>query len=124
MAIKVLPKHRVADTSYLARFHREFRAVAALDHRNIVRAYEIDHEGNLHYLVMEYVDGWDLQRIVQERGPLDYAAAAEYTRQAALGLAHVHAAGLIHRDVKPANLLIGAGQPGQVAGPGAGPVHR
>jgi serine/threonine-protein kinase len=106
VAIKVLPKDRVEDSSYLARFHREAQAAAALDHRNIVRAYDVDNEGNLHYLVMEYVEGRDLQRIVHDDGPLDYAVAADYTRQAAEGLAHAHSAGLIHRDIKPANLLV------------------
>ena len=106
VAIKVLPKNRVEDSSYLARFHREARAAAALDHRNIVRAYDVDNDGSNHYLVMEYVEGRDLQHIVKEDGPMDYAAAAEYIRQAAEGLAHAHQAGLIHRDVKPANLLV------------------
>ena len=106
VAIKVLPKHRVDDTSYLARFHREAQAAAALDHRNIVRAYDVDNDGDIHYLVMEYVEGRDLQQIVKDDGPLDYADAAEYIRQAAEGLAHAHEAGLIHRDVKPANLLV------------------
>ncbi|MBN1394936.1 MAG: serine/threonine protein kinase [Pirellulales bacterium] len=106
VAIKVLPKNRVEDTSYLARFYREAQAAAALDHRNIVRAYDVDSEGNIHYLVMEYVEGRDLQHIVQEEGPLDFLAAADYVRQAAEGLAHAHRAGLIHRDVKPANLLV------------------
>ena len=106
VAIKVLPKSRVEDTSYLARFHREARAAAALDHRNIVRAYDVDNEGSIHYLVMEYVEGRDLQHIVQEDGPLDYLAAADYIRQAAEGLAHAHQSGLIHRDVKPANMLV------------------
>ena len=77
-----------------------------MDHRNIVRAYDVDNDGNIHYLVMEYVEGRDLQHIVKEDGPLDYVAAAEYFRQAASGLAHAHRAGLIHRDVKPANLLV------------------
>jgi eukaryotic-like serine/threonine-protein kinase len=106
VAIKVLPKDRVRDTSYLGRFHREAQAVAALDHRNIVRAYDVDNLGDLHYMVMEYVEGRDLQQIVKSEGPLDYATVAEYIRQAAEGLAHAHEAGLIHRDVKPANLLV------------------
>ncbi len=106
VAIKVLPKQRVDDTSYLGRFYREAEAAAALDHHNIVRAYDVDNEGGTHYLVMEYVEGRDLQRIVKEEGPMDYAAAVDYIRQAAEGLAHAHEAGLIHRDVKPANLLV------------------
>jgi serine/threonine protein kinase len=106
VAIKVLPKSRVDDTSYLARFHREAQAAAALDHRNIVRAYDVDNEGGIHYLVMEYVEGRDLQQVVKQDGPLEPALAAEYIRQAAEGLAHAHKAGLIHRDVKPANLLV------------------
>ena len=106
VAIKVLPQDRVEDTSYLARFHREAQASASLDHRNIVRAYDVDSEGSIHYLVMEYVEGRDLQQIVQKDGPLEYVVAAEYARQTAEGLAHAHLAGLIHRDVKPANLLV------------------
>jgi len=106
VAIKVLPKHRVSDTSYLARFHREAQAAAALDHRNIVRAYDVDNDGDVHFLVMEYVEGQDLQQMVKCQGPLDYPQAADYVRQAADGLAHAHQAGLIHRDVKPANLLV------------------
>jgi eukaryotic-like serine/threonine-protein kinase len=106
VAIKVLPKHRVNDSSYLARFRREAQAIAALDHRNIVRAYDIDNVDDVHYQVMEYVEGRDLQAIVKEDGVLDYPRAAEYIRQAAEGLEHAHRAGLIHRDVKPANLLV------------------
>ncbi|MFZ1932232.1 MAG: serine/threonine-protein kinase [Thermoguttaceae bacterium] len=106
VAIKVLPKDRVEDSSYLARFHREAQAAASLDHRNIVRAYDIDNVGDVHYIVMEYIEGRDLQQIVKEGGPMDYIAAAEYIRQAAEGLAHAHQSGLIHRDVKPGNLLV------------------
>ncbi|RMF89024.1 MAG: serine/threonine protein kinase, partial [Planctomycetota bacterium] len=106
VAIKVLPKQRVEDASYLARFHREAQAAAALDHRNIVRAYDVDNDGVNHYLVMEYVEGIDLQRMVRRDGPLPYHKAAEYIRQAAQGLQYAHEHGLIHRDVKPANLLV------------------
>lgn len=106
VAIKVLPKARVQDSSYLARFLREAQAAASLDHRNIVRAYDVDNDGDVHYLVMEYVEGRDLLVMVKEDGPLDYPVAADYIRQAAQGLAHAHQAGLIHRDVKPANLLV------------------
>jgi tRNA A-37 threonylcarbamoyl transferase component Bud32 len=106
VAVKVLPKNRVEDSSYLARFHLEAKAAAALDHRNIVRAYDVDNEGDTHFIVMEYVEGKDLQSIVKQSGPLDFDLAANYTLQAAEGLQHAHEAGLIHRDVKPANLLV------------------
>jgi serine/threonine protein kinase len=106
VAIKVLPKSRVEDSSYLARFHREAQAAAALDHRNIVRAYDVDSEGPIHYLVMEYIDGSDLNVLVKADGPLEYARAADFIRQAAIGLQHAHDAGLIHRDMKPANLIL------------------
>jgi serine/threonine-protein kinase len=106
VAIKVLPRGKVEDSSYLARFRREAQAVAALDHRNIVRAYDIDNDGGTHYIVMEYVQGRDLNTIVKSDGPLDYDSAADYIRQAAEGLQHAHDAGLIHRDIKPANLLV------------------
>jgi len=108
VAIKVLPKARVGDTesSYLERFRREAQAVAALDHPNIVRAYDIDNEGDTHFIVMEYVDGSDLNVIVRETGPLSYVDAANYIRQSAKALDHSHAAGVIHRDMKPANILV------------------
>ncbi len=107
VAIKVLPRSRVADKSYLQRFYIEAQAVAALDHPNIVRAYDVDSEAEMHYLVMEYVRGKDLMAIVKEADrPLPLATVTSYMLQAAQGLQHAHEAGLIHRDIKPANLLI------------------
>ncbi|MCG8584355.1 MAG: serine/threonine protein kinase, partial [Pirellulales bacterium] len=105
-AIKVLPSKRVNDSSYLDRFLREARAAAQLDHNNVIRAYDVDSEGKVHYIVMEYVEGRDLQQIVKAQHPLSYERAANYVYQAAQGLAHAHAAGLIHRDIKPANFLV------------------
>lgn len=105
-AIKVLPKSRVNDATYLARFQLEAKAIASLHHPNIVLAYDIDNDGDVHYIVMEYVDGIDMQQIVKNDGPLDMSFAAEMVAQAAHGLDHAHANGVIHRDVKPANLLI------------------
>ena len=107
VAIKVLPKNRIADKSYLERFYLEAQAVARLDHPNIVRAFDVDHEGDTHYLVMEYVAGADLSRLVKlSERYLQFADAADFVAQAARGLQHAHDAGLIHRDVKPANLLV------------------
>jgi eukaryotic-like serine/threonine-protein kinase len=106
VAVKVLPQNRVGDSSYLERFRLEARAVAKLDDPNIVRAYDIDNEGNIHYIVMEYVDGQDLHQVVMAQGPLDYDTAADYVAQVANGLQHAHDMGLVHRDIKPANCLL------------------
>src|SRR6516225_5976039 len=106
-AVKVLPAAKAEDPSSLERFYREARAVAALDHPNIVRAYDIDQDDKLHFLVMEYVDGSSLQDIIKKNGPMEVLRACHYIRQAALGLQHAHdAAGLVHRDIKPGNLLV------------------
>jgi eukaryotic-like serine/threonine-protein kinase len=102
----VLPQNRVSDSTYLARFHFEAEAAAALDHSNIVRVYDLDNDGRIHYLVMEYTEGTDLDALVSQHGPLDFHAAADYVAQTATGLAHAHECGLIHRDIKPANLLV------------------
>jgi serine/threonine protein kinase len=105
-AIKVLPQNRVNDSSYLERFRLEARAVAKLDDPNIVRAYDIDNEGPIHYIVMEYVEGQDLHQLVVGNGPLDYETAADFVAQVANGLQHAHEMGLVHRDIKPANCLV------------------
>jgi serine/threonine protein kinase len=105
-AIKVLPKRRVSDSSYLERFKLEAQATARLDHPNIVRAYDIDNEGDNHFIVMEYVRGSDLQTLIKDEGALSYERATNYISQAARGLQHAHESGLIHRDVKPGNLLV------------------
>ena len=105
-AIKVLPRKRVGHSSYLDRFQLEAEAIAKLDHRNIVRVYDVDNEGKTHYMVMELVRGPDLQASILEHGPLPISMAADYAAQSADGLAHAHDRGLIHRDVKPGNLLV------------------
>jgi serine/threonine-protein kinase len=105
-AIKVLPKSKLGNNSYLQRFQLEAKAIASLNHPNIVRAFDINHEKDTHYLVMEYVEGADMQNLVRKHGPLPYPIVADYIAQAARGLHSAHQANLIHRDVKPANLLV------------------
>ncbi len=106
VALKVLPIRDASDPAAVERFHREARAVATLDHPNIVRAHDIDHDGNVHFLVMEYVDGSSLQDIVGKRGPLSVERAVHYIRQAAIGLDAAAHVGLVHRDIKPSNILV------------------
>jgi serine/threonine protein kinase len=106
VAIKVLAKHLMSTPNIVTRFEREARAAAVIQHPNVVRAYDIDHEDDIHFLVMEYVQGQDLKQIVEQKGPLDPHVAAEYTQQVARGLHEAHRNGLIHRDIKPANLLL------------------
>lgn len=110
VAIKVLPRQRVKDRSYLSRFQLEARAAARLDDPNIVRVYDIDNEGDTHYIVMEYVDGRDLHQTVSQDGPLPFNTAAKYVAQVATGLQHAHEMGLVHRDIKPANCLVDPSQ--------------
>ncbi len=106
VALKILSRKVGKDPASLKRFLSEARAIAALDHPNIVQAYSVDHEADRYYIVMEYIDGRDLQQIVDADGPLDYETASDYVRQAADGLAHGHAHDMIHCDVKPSNLLV------------------
>jgi serine/threonine protein kinase len=106
VALKVLPPAQAKDAGVVERFYREARAVATLDHPNIVRAHDIDRDDKTHFLVMEYVDGSSLQDIVKKHGPLPIERAAHYVRQAAVGLDAAHHAGLVHRDIKPGNILV------------------
>jgi serine/threonine protein kinase len=105
VALKVIHARHLRRPEAVNRFRREIRALARLDHPNIVRAYDADQVDGLHFLVMEYVEGTDLARLVRERGPLPVTEACDCVRQAALGLQHAHEHGLVHRDLKPSNLI-------------------
>ena len=105
VAIKVLPKRRLNQT-YLDRFAREAQAIAALDSPHVVRAYDVDRFEDVHYIVMEYFEGQNLRQLVEKEGPLAYEDAASFIRQAALGLADAHKIGIVHRDVKPENIVV------------------
>ncbi|MEX0678920.1 MAG: serine/threonine-protein kinase [Pirellulales bacterium] len=105
VAIKVLPRHR-STTDAVASFTREIRAQAQFDHENLVRAFDAGHDGNVYFLVTEFVPGADLRKLVRARGKLSMQDAATIISQAARGLGHAHKGGLVHRDVKPGNLLV------------------
>ncbi|QDT08687.1 protein kinase domain-containing protein [Planctomycetes bacterium K23_9] len=105
VAIKMLPSDRMKDQSAIERFYAEVQAASRLMHPNIVAAFDAGEADGVHYMVMEYVDGYTLTQIVSRKGPLSVGEAASVIRQAALGLLHAHRAGLVHRDVKPGNLM-------------------
>ncbi len=106
VALKLVRAERLTDPDAVRRFQREVRAAAQLNHANVVHAYDCDEAGGKHFLVMEYVEGVDLARFVKQHGPLTVRDACDYVRQAALGLQHAFERGLVHRDVKPHNLLL------------------
>jgi len=105
VAVKVLPRAKATPESEAA-FRREMRMLGRLDHENLVRAYDAGYDAMVYYLVTELVPGLDLKRQVQKYGPLDEQLAASVISQAARGLAYAHEQGLVHRDVKPGNLLV------------------
>ncbi len=107
-AVKVLPLERSTPDSRES-FLREIRLQAGLDCPYLVRAFDAGHDGNVHYLVTEYVPGTDLRRLVRQQGPLTVGQAAGIVHQAALGLQYAHDLGLVHRDVKPGNILVTPG---------------
>jgi serine/threonine-protein kinase len=105
VALKVLAREAAGDGSFLQRFQREVETIAQLSHPNIVMAFDADEYDGGPFLVMEFVDGRDLATEVEQGGPLSVADAVDCAVQAARGLAYAHGRGLVHRDVKPANLL-------------------
>jgi eukaryotic-like serine/threonine-protein kinase len=107
VAIKLLPESLVKrEPAAIAQFFREARAAASLDHPNIVRAHDIDRHGNHYYMVMDYVAGANLHDLVMRRGPFPPNDAATCIAHAAAGLEHIHEANLVHRDIKPGNLML------------------
>lgn len=105
VAVKVLPLDK-ATPDAIENFRREIRTQAQLDHSHLVAAFDAGRDGRVHYLVTEYVPGTDLRRLVRVNGPLPMHQAAGIIMQAARGLAYAHQRGLIHRDVKPGNILV------------------
>jgi serine/threonine protein kinase len=105
-AVKVVPIERLRHGSFMGRFQREARAVASLQHPNIVRAFDLEADAQYHYLVMEFIDGVNLQRLVKRRGPLTVARGVNYLYQAAQGLQFLFENNIVHRDIKPSNLML------------------
>ena len=106
VALKVLPSAVTKSPEAVMRFQREVVAAARLDHPNIVAAFDADDADDVHFLVMEHVEGDDLHDVVRRRGTLSVGKALDYVTQAAKGLEYSHSQGIIHRDIKPSNLLL------------------
>ena len=106
VAVKVLRPEFVDDDEFLGKFKREAEAVASLSHPNIVNVYDVGEDGKVHYIVMEYIDRQNLKEIIKNEGTLDEYTALDITKQIAMALSAAHKKGIIHRDIKPHNILI------------------
>lgn len=106
VTIKILREQYASDKEFLARFQREAQAVASLSHPNVVSIYDVGQEDGLHYLIMEYVEGRSLKDLISERAPLPPLEAIDISLQICDALEHAHENGVIHRDIKPHNILI------------------
>jgi serine/threonine-protein kinase len=106
VALKVIGRDFLRNPTAVERFRLEVKAAGRLSHPNIVAAHDAEQAGDLHFLVMEYVDGTSLARVVEKKGPLPVVHACNYIRQAALGLQHAHEKSMVHRDIKPHNLML------------------
>jgi len=106
VALKVISRSLIVSATAVERFRLEVKAAARLTHPNIVAAYDAEQAGDVHFLVMEFVEGSSLAQVVAKRGSLPIPYACDYIRQAALGLQHAHEQGMVHRDIKPHNLML------------------
>jgi len=106
VAVKIISPKMLGSSDHVKRFRREVRVAATLEHPNVVRSYDADESRGINFLVMEYVRGKNLRQIVRESGPMSLSQAVDSIRQAAVGLDYAHQHGVIHRDIKPGNLLL------------------
>ena len=106
VAIKVLREQYSTDAQFVARFRREAQAAANLAHPNIVNVYDVGQDGDIHYIVMEYINGESLKSYINRSSPLPIGKAISVAAQILAGLEYAHRSGLIHRDIKPQNVLI------------------
>ncbi len=107
VAVKVLRQQYVHDEDFIRRFRREAQAAASLSHPNVVSIYDVGQEGEIHYIVMEYIEGTTLNDLIKEKAPLQVEDAVHYAGQISDALDHAHHNEIIHRDIKPHNILIG-----------------
>jgi serine/threonine protein kinase len=112
VALKIIRRERLQNCDLVRRFQREAQAAGRLSHPNVVAVHAAEQQGDVHYLAMEYVSGLNLQKWVEQHGPLTVPQACEVVRQAALGLQHAADQALVHRDIKPSNLMVLV-EPGQ-----------
>ena len=106
VAIKVLKKDLASDAEFRRRFHEEAQAVAMLSHPNIVAVYDVSHNDNVEYIVMELVDGITLKQYIERKGVVAWKEVVHFTKQISKALAHAHERGIIHRDIKPQNIML------------------
>ena len=106
VAIKILKPEFTKDVKFIENFRRESQAAASLSHPNIVNIYDVGREGNIHYIVMELIEGQVLSNVIKNEGPLEWRRAVEITKQIASALSLAHKNHIIHRDVKPHNILM------------------
>ncbi|QDH19728.1 Stk1 family PASTA domain-containing Ser/Thr kinase [Saccharibacillus brassicae] len=109
VAVKVLRQQFIHDDEFIRRFRREAQSAASLSHPNIVSIYDVGQEGETPYIVMEYIEGQDLDQVIKERAPLPVEEAVRFASQICDALDHAHTNQIIHRDIKPHNILIGRG---------------
>jgi len=108
VALKILPPEMAVDSESVRRFHQEARAAAKLDHENIARVFFCGEDQGLHFIAFEFVEGENLRTLLERRGRIPVPEAIHYLLQIATGLAHASARGVVHRDVKPSNIIISA----------------
>ena len=106
VAVKIMREEMAADEDFKRRFCAESQAVAMLSHPNIIAVYDVSHSDKMEYIVMELIDGITLKQYMDRRGQLMWKEAVHFSRQIARALAHAHARGIIHRDIKPQNIML------------------